>query len=127
MARARELMWKQFSALLPKRKVEHPLSCYKSCMPDRIVFENLLQLSVFRCAYHRIADKSCLDTTLGHRCDEWIEAGVMEKLREMALAAYARTIDLDTVIDVAVDGAVSSGRFTAVRRQARPLGGAQSL
>jgi transposase len=101
-----EPIWKQFCALLPERKVEHPLGCHKSRIPDRIVFEKLLQLLVFGCAYHRIADESCSDTTLRRRRDEWIASGVMEKLREMALAAYDRTIGLE-LADIAVDGCIT--------------------
>ena len=34
-----EPIWKQFSALLPEREVEHPLGCHRSRIPDRTVFE----------------------------------------------------------------------------------------
>jgi len=61
---------------------------------------------VFGCAYWRIADESCSDATLRHRRDEWILAGVMERLREMALAAYDRTIGLE-LADLAVDGSIT--------------------
>src|SRR5919202_1390049 len=101
-----EPIWEQSRALLPERNVEHPLGCHKSRIPDRIVFEKLLQVLVFGCAYHRIADESCSDTTLRRRRDEWIEAGVMGKLRELALAAYDRTIGLE-LADVAVDGCIT--------------------
>jgi hypothetical protein len=101
-----EPIWKQFRALLPQRRVEHPLGCHKPRIPDRIVFEKLLQVLVFGCAYHRIADEECSDTTLRRRRDEWIDAGVMEKLREMTLAAYDRTIGLE-LADIAVDGCIT--------------------
>lgn len=99
-------IWEQFSALLPERNVEHPLGCHRSRIPDRIVFEKLLQVLVFGCAYHRIADEECSDTTLRRRRDEWIEAGVMEALREMALSAYDRAIGLE-LADIAVDGCIT--------------------
>jgi transposase len=102
-----EPIWEQFRALLPERKVEHPLGCHRSRIPDRVVFEKLLQVLVFGCAYHRIADEECSDSTLRRRRDEWIDLGVMEKLREMALAAYDdRTIGLE-LADVAVDGCIT--------------------
>jgi hypothetical protein len=101
-----EPIWKQFVALLPEREVEHPLGCYKSRIPDRVVFEKLLQVLVFGCAYHRIADEECSDTTLRRRREEWIELGVMDALREMALAAYDRTIGLE-LADIAVDGCIT--------------------
>jgi transposase len=101
-----EPIWKQFCALLPERKVEHPLGCHKSRISDRVVFEKLLQVLVFGCAYWRIADEECSESTLRRRRDEWIDLGVMEALREMALTAYDRTIGLE-LTDVAVDGCIT--------------------
>jgi len=60
-----------------------------------MVFEKLVQVFlVFGCAYERIAEESCSATTLRRRRDEWIEAGAMEVLREMALEAYDKLIGL---------------------------------
>jgi transposase len=102
-----EPIWEQFSALLPERKVDHPLGCHKPRIPDRIVFEKLLQVSVFGCAYcGGSPTMSVLETTLRRRRDEWIEGGVMERLREMALVAYDRTIGLE-LSDVAVEGCIT--------------------
>jgi transposase len=101
-----EPIWEQFSALLPQREVNHPSGCHKPRVPDRVVFEKLLQVLVFGCAYWRIADESCSETTLRRRRDEWIEGGVMEALREMALAAYDRIVGLE-LADVAVDGCIA--------------------
>ncbi|MGI8866552.1 MAG: IS5 family transposase [Rubrobacteraceae bacterium] len=98
-----EPIWEQFVALLPERNVvDHPLGCHRTRIPDRVVFEKLVQILVFGCAYWRIADHTCSATTLRRRRDEWIEAGVMERLEEIAREAYDRTIGLD-LSDVAVD------------------------
>jgi transposase len=97
-----ESIWGQFSALLPERKTDHPLGCHRPRIPDRVVFEKLLQILVFKCAYWRIADEECSATTLRRRRDEWIEAGVMEKLREMALETYDRLVGLE-LADLAVE------------------------
>ena len=101
-----EPIWEQFSALLPDREVDHPLGCHRPRIPDRIVFEKLVEVLVFGCAYWRIADDGCSDTTLRRRRDEWIGLGVMGRLREMALAAYDRTIGLE-LADLAVDGCIT--------------------
>jgi transposase len=95
-------IWEQFSALLPERDVDHPLGCHNPRIPDRVVFEKLVEVLVFGCAYERIADRSCSATTLRRRRDEWIELGVMERLRGMVLDAYDRMIGLD-LSDVVVD------------------------
>ena len=101
-----EPIWEQFRALLPEREVNHPLGCHRSRIPDRTVFEKLLQVLVFGCAYWRIADGSCSETTLRRRRDEWIELGVMDALRQIALEAYDRFIGLE-LTDVAVDGCIT--------------------
>lgn len=44
-------IWQQFRALLPEREVDHPLGCHRPRVPDRTVFEKLLQILVFGCAY----------------------------------------------------------------------------
>ncbi len=97
-----EPIWQQFAALLPERELNHPLGCHRPRIPDRVVFEKLVQVLVFGCAYHRIADESCSATTLRERRDEWIEIGVIEALREIVLEAYDRFIGLD-LSEVAVD------------------------
>ncbi len=65
----------QFAALLPEREVDHPLGCHRPRIPDRVVFEKLVHVLVFGCAYHRTADEECSATTLRDRRDEWIESG----------------------------------------------------
>ena len=97
-----EPIWEQFRALLPPRGADaHPLGCHRRRIPDRLVFDKLVQVLVFGCAYNRISDGSCSATTLRRR-DEWIGSGAMEKLRRIALEAYDRIVGL-RLADVAVD------------------------
>jgi transposase len=136
-----EPIWQQFAALLPEREVNHPLGCHRPRIPDRVVFEKLVEVLVFGCAYHRIADESCSATTLRDRRDEWIELGVIEALREAALEAYDRFIGLQ-LSEIAVDccitkaprggekagrnpvdrGKQGTKRSTAVDEQGIPIG-----
>jgi hypothetical protein len=67
-----------------------------------VVFEKLVEVLVFGCAYWRIADEECSASTLRRRRDEWIASGVMDDLREMALDAYDRLVGLE-LTDLAVD------------------------
>jgi hypothetical protein len=39
-----EPIWEQFCALLPAHKTDHPLGCHRSRIPDRVVFEKLVQI-----------------------------------------------------------------------------------
>ncbi len=101
-----EPIWEQLVALLPKRATSHPLGCHRRRIPDRVVFEKLVQVLVFGCAYEKIADGSCSASTLRRRRDEWILAGVVDALREMALTSYDRSIGLE-LSEVAVDCCVT--------------------
>ena len=100
-----EPIWDQFRALLPERPPvapSHPLGCHRPRVPDRVVFDKLVQVLVFGCAYDRIADETCSATTLRRRRDEWIALGVTEALRDLALAAYDRMVGL-VLDEIAVD------------------------
>jgi transposase len=101
-----EPLWVQIAALLPDRQVHHPLGCHRQRIPDRIVFDKLIQVLVFGCGYRRLADHTCSATTLRRRRDEWITAGVAERLRLAVLAAYDRLFGLE-LEHLAVDGCIT--------------------
>ena len=115
-----EPIWQQFSALLPERKTSHPLGCHRPRIPDRVIFEKLVEVLVFGCAYKKIADGSCSATTLRDRRDEWIELGVIERLREMALEAYARAIGLE-LSELAVDCCITKAPCGGERAGRNPV------
>jgi transposase len=98
-----EPLWVQIAALLPARQDTHPLGCHRPRIPDRIVFDKLIQVLVFGCGYRRIADGTCSATTLRRRRDEWIALGLAEQLRLLVLAAYDRLLGLE-LEHLAVDG-----------------------
>jgi transposase len=99
-------IWDQFSALLPERVVSHPWGCHRPRIPDRVVFDKLVQVLVFGVAYARIADASCSATTLRDRRDEWIAAGVFDRLEQVCLEAYDRLVGLE-LAEVTVDGCIT--------------------
>jgi transposase len=99
-------IWDQCSALIPPSDDHHPLGCHRLRIPDRLVFDKLVQVLVFGCPYHRIADASCSATTLRLRRDAWIAAGVMDQLLDLALAADDRMIGL-ALDDLVVDGCIT--------------------
>jgi len=115
-----EPIFEQFSALLPERKTSHPLGCHRPRIPDRVVFEKLVQVLVFGCAYEKIADDSCSATTLRDRRDEWIGLGVIERLREMALDAYDRVIGLE-LSELAVDCCITKAPCGGERAGRNPV------
>jgi transposase len=104
-----EPLWDQFAALLPDRPVyhpAHPLGCHRRRIPDRIVFEKLVQVLRFGCSYDAIADSSCSATTIRDRRDEWIAAGIFAQLKQIALEAYDRIVGL-VLQEIAVDGCIT--------------------
>ncbi len=90
-----EPLWEQFCALLPERDVDHPLGCHRTRISDRVVFEKLVQVLVFGCAYWRISDAGCSATTLRRRRDEWIDLGAMDALEKIVRDAYDRVVGLE--------------------------------
>jgi transposase len=102
-------LWDQFAALLPTRPVfdpSHPLGCHRRRIPDRIVFDKLIQVLRFGCPYEGIADTSCSAGTIRNRRDEWIKLGIFARLKTIALDAYDRIVGL--ILDqIAVDGCIT--------------------
>jgi hypothetical protein len=75
----------------PTRQASQPLGCHRPRIPDRVVFDKLIQILVFGCGNRRIADHTCSASTLRRRRDEWTAAGVAERLR---LAVLARRVQI---------------------------------
>jgi transposase len=101
-----EPLWVQFHALLPTHPDTHPLGCHRRRIPDRVVFDKLIQILVFGCGYRRIADATCSATTLRRRRDEWAAAGMAERLRLAVLAAYDQLFGLE-LAHLSVDGCIT--------------------
>jgi transposase len=99
-------IWDQFSELLPERVVAHPLGCHRPRVPDRVVFDKLVQVLVLGAAYDKIADSACSASTIRRRRDEWIAAGLFERLEQLCLDAYDRIVGLD-LGSLTVDGCIT--------------------
>jgi transposase len=115
-----EPIWEQLVALLPEREINHPLGCHRPRIPDRVVFEKLVQVLVFGCAYEKLADEVCSATTLRRRRDEWIVAGVVDALQEMALEAYDRMIGLE-LSEVSVDCCITRAPYGGEKAGRSPV------
>lgn len=115
-----EPSWDQFAALLPPHHDAHPLGCHRPRVPDRVVFDKLVQVLVFGCAYWRIADADCSATTLRRRRDAWIAAGVMDQLATVAEDAYDKMIGL-VLGNLAVDGCITKAPCGGERAGRSPV------
>jgi len=104
------MVFGRFSDLLPERTTSHPLEpsfgailwshplgCHRPRIPERVVFEKLVQVLLCGCAYERIADgSSCSASTLSGIIATSGSGWGIERLREMALEAYDRAIGLQS-------------------------------
>lgn len=113
-------VWDQFAAILPVHDTAHPLGCHRPRVSDRVVFDKLVQVLVFGCSYHRIADGTCSATTLRRRRDEWIALGLMDRLQTLVLAQYDRMIGLE-LGDIAVDGCITKAPCGGESAGRRPV------
>jgi hypothetical protein len=80
--------------------------CHRPRIPDRVIFDKLIQVLVFGCAYARIADHTCSERTLRRRPDEWIDGGIMAALEGIARDGYDHMLGLK-LHDLAVDGCIT--------------------
>jgi transposase len=83
----------------------HPLRCHRPRIPDRIIFDKLIQVLVLGASYAKIADTTCSATTVRTRRDEWITAGIFEQLEQTCLEFYDRINGLD-LENLSVDGCI---------------------
>jgi transposase len=101
-----DAVWQAVHGLLPEPVDSHPLGCHRPRVADRVCFEGILIRLVTGCAWvdvERLLGGAVSDTTLRARRDEWIAAGVFDRLAAEAVAGYDRIIGLDFG-DCTVDG-----------------------
>ena len=98
--------------LLPEPP-EHPLGCHRPRVADRLCFWGILirlttgssWVDIEAILEHRVSD-----TTLRTRRDEWVAAGVFDRLCADAVAAFDRIIGLD-LTEVAIDGSLHKAPY----------------
>ena len=103
-----DAVWDAVEGLLPRRDRSHPLGCHRPRVCDRLCFWGLLIRLVTGASWvdiEAILERRVSDTTLRARRDEWIEAGVFDRLCSEAVAAFDKIIGLD-LSEVAVDGSI---------------------
>jgi transposase len=104
-----EPLWDQFAVLLPARDdyaPTHPLGCHRRRVPDRIVFEHIVQALVHGTGYERIASPGCSDRTIRRRVKLWSQMGISEQIHALALQAYDRMNGLG-LAEISVDGCIT--------------------
>ena len=100
-----DAVFEAIKGLLPEPP-SHPLGCHRPRIADRVCFRGLLIRIVTGAAWETVEfllDYEVSDTTLRTRRNEWVEAGVFDRLVKEAQAAYDRMIGFDTT-HVTIDG-----------------------
>lgn len=103
-----DAVWEAVRGLLPRRDRSHPLGCHRPLVCDRLCFWGLLIRLVTGSSWvdiEAVLERRVSDTTLRARRDEWISAGVFDRLCSEAIAAFDRIVGLD-LSEVAVDGSL---------------------
>lgn len=104
-----EPVWVEFAALLPTRPEldpAHPLGCHRRRIPDRVVFEHVLDALVHGSGYERVATAACSDRTIRRRLRDWADWGIAPKLHALCLAAFDKMIGL-RLGDIGADGVIT--------------------
>ena len=101
-----DTVWAAIEPLLPVRNESHPLGCHRPRISDRACFEVMLVRLVTGCSWEdaeRLCHNTVSDTTARARRDEWVEAGVFDRVVKEAIGAYDKVIGLD-LSEAALDG-----------------------
>jgi Transposase DDE domain len=118
-----EPVWVEFAALLPARPAvdpTHPLGCHRRRVPDRVVFEHVLDALVHGSGYERIATAACSDRTIRRRLKEWAGRGLATALHALCLAAFDKMIGL-RLGDLSADGAITKAPCGGARAGPSPV------
>ena len=90
------VLWQSIEPLLPAPDRSHPLGCHRPRVPDKLCFRGILIRLVTGSSWvdiEAILDHKVSDTTLRARRDEWIAAGIFERLKDEAMAGFDQIID----------------------------------
>ncbi len=101
-------IWAAVEPILPAQPENHPLGCHRPRIPDRTCFRGLIIRLVTGASWvdvEALLDHAVSDTTLRTRRNEWVAAGVFDQLRDEAITAYDRILQLD-LDTVSIDGSL---------------------
>jgi transposase len=108
-----DAIWKTIEPLLPPPDDSHPLGCHNPRVSDQICFRGIVIRLVTGPSWtdiEAILDYAVSDTTLRRRRDQWINAGVFDRLETEARAGYDRILELD-LDHVAIDGSIHKAPY----------------
>lgn len=127
-------LWEAIQDLLPVHQNSHPFGGGRPRTPDRVCLEAILFVLRTGCQWKALdATRFCPGSTAHDRFQEWVEAGVFERLWEVGLLAYDEMQGIDWSW-MSMDGCMTKAplggekdrqkphRSRQARRQAQPTG-----
>ena len=103
-----DVIWAAVEPLLPVVRDSHPLGCHRPRASDRLCLQGIIWRLVLGCSWTSVEillDCAVSDTTLRRRRDEWVAAGVFDRIAAEALAAWDRVMGL-RLAEVCIDGSI---------------------
>ena len=101
-----DVIWAVVEPLVAGPPDTHPLGCHRPRVCDRLCLRGIIIRLVTGCSWvsvEHLLDCEVSDTTLRRRRDEWVAAGVFDRLADEAITAWDRIMGL-RLDDVCVDG-----------------------
>ncbi len=101
-----DVIWAVVEPLVAGPPDTHPLGCHRPRVCDRLCLRGIIIWLVTGCSWvsvEHLLDCEVSDTTLRRRRDEWVAAGVFDRLADEAITAWDRIMGL-RLDDVCVDG-----------------------
>ena len=101
-----DVIWAAVEPLVGRPPDTHPLGCHRPRVCDRLCGRGIIIRLVTGCSWQSaefLLDGEVSDTTLRSRRDEWVQAGVFDRLADEAIAAWDRIMGLQ-LPDVCIDG-----------------------
>ena len=113
-------LWDAIQALLPKHKNTHRFGGGRPRTPDRVCMDAIFFVLRTGCQWKALdATKFCPGSTAHDRFQQWVEAGVFERMWEAGLLGYDEMIGIDWSW-VSMDGSMTKAPLGGEKDRQKP-------
>lgn len=118
--RVSEQLWAKIEPLLPEHPNTHRFGGGRPRKPDRVCMDGILFVLRTGCQWNALnATGICPSSTAHDRFQEWVSAGVFEKLWQLSLQEYEELKGLDWSW-LAMDGAMTKAPLGGGKNREKP-------
>ena len=119
-------LWEVIQEFIPKHVNTHPFGGGRPRTPDRVCMEAIVYVLRTGCQWKALdATRFCPGSTAHDRFQEWIEAGVFERMWEVGLMAYDEMQGIDWSW-VSMDGCMTKAPLGGEKDGQKPHGSGQA-